>query len=134
MTMHWPQTRQASSIALDQAGMLPEGSELAQSMALMGVRINFPRNAEIYGESEPAEFVYLIISGTVRTSKILAPGSHVRSRSEVVLRRSRKNCQGTYGLASMKIGGDGISINSSPAAPKRLSAVKPAVRPARSMR
>jgi CRP/FNR family transcriptional regulator, nitrogen fixation regulation protein len=74
MTMHWPQTRQASSIALDQAGMLPEGSELAQSMALMGVRINFPRNAEIYGESEPAEFVYLIISGTVRTSKILADG------------------------------------------------------------
>jgi CRP/FNR family transcriptional regulator, nitrogen fixation regulation protein len=74
MTMHWPQTRQANSIAVGQERVLPEGSDLVQSMALMGVRISFPRNAEIFGDAEPAEFVYLNISGTVRTSKILVDG------------------------------------------------------------
>ena len=74
MTMHWPPQTRVDSTAIGQAQVLPESSDLGQSMALMGARINYPRNAEIYGECEPAEFVYLIISGTVRTSKILADG------------------------------------------------------------
>jgi CRP-like cAMP-binding protein len=40
----------------------------------MGAQIPFARNAEIYGEGEPAEYVYKLVRGTVRTSKILADG------------------------------------------------------------
>jgi CRP-like cAMP-binding protein len=40
----------------------------------MGAQIPFARNAEIYGEGEPAEYVYKLVKGTVRTSKILADG------------------------------------------------------------
>jgi len=34
----------------------------------------FSRNSEIYGENEPAEYLYKVISGTVRTYKVLADG------------------------------------------------------------
>ena len=34
----------------------------------------FARNAEIYGEAEPADYVYKVVSGTVRTDKVLADG------------------------------------------------------------
>ena len=41
---------------------------------MMGAPMSFPRNGEIYGEGEPADFVYKVISGTVRTYKVLADG------------------------------------------------------------
>ena len=41
---------------------------------MMGVPMPFGRNAEIYGENEPADFVYKVVSGTVRTYKVLADG------------------------------------------------------------
>jgi CRP-like cAMP-binding protein len=41
---------------------------------MMGAPMSFNRNAEIYGENEPAEYVYKVISGTVRTYKVLADG------------------------------------------------------------
>ena len=37
----------------------------------MGFMIFYPRYAEIYGEEEQAEYFYKVISGGVRTSKIL---------------------------------------------------------------
>jgi len=36
--------------------------------------MSFPRNAEIYGENEPADYLYKVVSGTVRTYKILNDG------------------------------------------------------------
>jgi CRP/FNR family nitrogen fixation transcriptional regulator len=36
--------------------------------------MRFDRNEEIYGEDEPADFVYKIVSGAVRTCKILSDG------------------------------------------------------------
>ena len=36
--------------------------------------MSFARNAEIYGESEPADYVYKVISGAVRTYKVLSDG------------------------------------------------------------
>jgi len=36
--------------------------------------MSFKRNAEIYGENEPAEYFYKVVSGTVRTYRILADG------------------------------------------------------------
>jgi CRP/FNR family nitrogen fixation transcriptional regulator len=47
---------------------------LGGSIELMGASMSFARNEEIYGEGEPADYLYKIISGTVRTSKILADG------------------------------------------------------------
>jgi len=40
----------------------------------MGAPMPFARNAEIYGENEPAEYLYRVISGTVRTYKVLNDG------------------------------------------------------------
>src|SRR5262249_26920040 len=41
---------------------------------VMGAPMPFARNAEIYGENEPAEYLYRVISGTVRTYKVLSDG------------------------------------------------------------
>jgi CRP-like cAMP-binding protein len=41
---------------------------------MMGAQMSFPRNAEIYGEGEAAEYIYRVISGSVRTYKVLADG------------------------------------------------------------
>ncbi len=61
----------ASSHPLNGAG---ERDPLAQSMQLMGAVMSFPRNTEIFGENEPADYVYKVISGSVRTYKILSDG------------------------------------------------------------
>ena len=56
---------------------------------MMGASMLFARNAEIYGENEPADYLYKVISGTVRTYKVLerrpppdrrllSPGRHFR--------------------------------------------------------
>ena len=41
---------------------------------LMGASMPFARNAEVYGEGEPAEYLYKVISGAVRTYKVLTDG------------------------------------------------------------
>jgi CRP/FNR family nitrogen fixation transcriptional regulator len=41
---------------------------------MIGASMSFARNAEIYGENEPAEYLYKLVSGSVRTSKILNDG------------------------------------------------------------
>lgn len=41
---------------------------------LVGTPMSFSRDAEIYGENEPADYVYRILSGTVRVYKILQDG------------------------------------------------------------
>jgi CRP-like cAMP-binding protein len=53
----------------------PSGTHaLSGALEMMGAPMSYPRNAEIYGENEPAEYLYKIVSGTVRTSKILNDG------------------------------------------------------------
>jgi CRP/FNR family nitrogen fixation transcriptional regulator len=44
------------------------------SLDLMGLKLPFSRNAEIYGQAEPAEYVYKLLSGSVRTYKLLDDG------------------------------------------------------------
>jgi CRP/FNR family nitrogen fixation transcriptional regulator len=46
----------------------------SNSIDLMGASMSFARNAEIYGENEPSDYVYKVVSGTVRTYKVLADG------------------------------------------------------------
>ena len=40
----------------------------------MGALMPFTRNSEIYGENEPADYLYKVVSGTVRTYKVLFDG------------------------------------------------------------
>jgi CRP/FNR family transcriptional regulator, nitrogen fixation regulation protein len=47
---------------------------LTRAMQMMGTAMSFPRNTEIFGENEPADYVYQVISGSVRTYKILNDG------------------------------------------------------------
>jgi CRP/FNR family transcriptional regulator, nitrogen fixation regulation protein len=51
-----------------------ETESLEQSMHLMGATMAYHRNTEIFGENEPAEYLYKVVSGTVRTYKILSDG------------------------------------------------------------
>jgi len=43
-------------------------------LGLMGAPMRFARNTEIYGEDEPAEYLYQVISGSVRTYRMLDDG------------------------------------------------------------
>jgi CRP/FNR family nitrogen fixation transcriptional regulator len=54
------------------ARVSPKG--LGSSVEMMGAPMPFTRNAEIYGENEPAEYLYKVISGAVRTYKVLSDG------------------------------------------------------------
>jgi CRP-like cAMP-binding protein len=47
---------------------------LGASVELMGAPMPFARNAEIYGENEPAEYLYKVVTGSVRTYKVLNDG------------------------------------------------------------
>lgn len=45
-----------------------------QAIELMGAVMPFARNAEIYGENEPAEYLYKVVRGAVRTYRVLSDG------------------------------------------------------------
>ena len=47
---------------------------LGSSIAMTGALMPFARDAEIYGESEPADYLYKVVSGAVRTYKVLNDG------------------------------------------------------------
>ncbi len=47
---------------------------LARTIELMGTPVRFASNCEIYGQGEPAGYLYKVVNGTVRTSKVLADG------------------------------------------------------------
>jgi CRP/FNR family nitrogen fixation transcriptional regulator len=52
----------------------PISHDWPDSFEIMGTSMSFARNVEIYGENEPADYLYKLVSGTVRTSKILNDG------------------------------------------------------------
>jgi CRP-like cAMP-binding protein len=54
------------------AAMAPRS--LNGSIDVLGAPMSFTRNAEIYGENEPADYLYKVVSGTVRTYKVLSDG------------------------------------------------------------
>jgi CRP/FNR family nitrogen fixation transcriptional regulator len=50
------------------------GDLQGDTIELMGALLPFARNIEIYGENEPADYLYKVVSGTVRTYKVLVDG------------------------------------------------------------
>src|SRR5512144_472981 len=47
---------------------------LLDTVELTGAVIPFDRNAEVYGEDEPADYVYKVLTGSVRPYKVLNDG------------------------------------------------------------
>jgi CRP/FNR family nitrogen fixation transcriptional regulator len=47
---------------------------LAEAFRLVGAPMRFDRDCEIYGEDEPVEYFYQVVSGAVRTYKLLSDG------------------------------------------------------------
>jgi CRP/FNR family transcriptional regulator, nitrogen fixation regulation protein len=68
--------RQSSLQTVRAAWPAPQaGSRITgNSIEMMGAPMPFTRNTEIYGQNEPAEYLYKVISGTVRTYKVLNDG------------------------------------------------------------
>jgi CRP/FNR family nitrogen fixation transcriptional regulator len=50
------------------------GDALSDTIEMMGASMSFLRNVEIFGENEPADYLYKVVSGTVRTYKVLSDG------------------------------------------------------------
>jgi len=48
--------------------------DLGPDLCLRGTRMRFERNAEIFGEEEPAEYIYRVVSGAVRTIRFSPDG------------------------------------------------------------
>jgi CRP/FNR family nitrogen fixation transcriptional regulator len=61
------------TMALRQAARATKDSHPG-TIELMGALVLFTRNSEIYGENEPADYLYKVLSGTVRTYKVLVDG------------------------------------------------------------
>jgi CRP-like cAMP-binding protein len=47
---------------------------LSDSISRMGSTMGFERNVEIFGEGEAADYLYKVVSGAVRTYRVLADG------------------------------------------------------------
>jgi CRP/FNR family transcriptional regulator, nitrogen fixation regulation protein len=68
-----PQARSGLPIAAREAPSAANCNRVGP-IELMGARMTFARNAEIYGEDEPADYLYKVVSGAVRTCKVTADG------------------------------------------------------------
>jgi CRP-like cAMP-binding protein len=73
--MHTQHAAQSHSLKASLNPKLSAGpATQGDAIAMMGAPMNFKRNAEIYGENEPAEYLYQVVAGAVRTCKVLADG------------------------------------------------------------
>ena len=52
----------------------PPRDLLATILHLIGAVVSYRRNTELFGENEPADYLYKVVSGGVRTYKILSDG------------------------------------------------------------
>jgi CRP/FNR family nitrogen fixation transcriptional regulator len=53
---------------------IPSKHALSGGIELMGAPMMFGRNVEVFGENEPADYLYKVVSGAVRTYKVLSDG------------------------------------------------------------
>ncbi len=67
-------TRNSSRQSAGRVASAPAAVSLGTSIEMMGAPMPFARNAEIYGENEPADYLYKVVGGAVRTYKVLNDG------------------------------------------------------------
>ena len=63
-----------STQPMPQRAFAVKANPFEHQMQLMGAVMPYPRNTEIFGESDPAEYLYKVVNGAVRTYKILSDG------------------------------------------------------------
>jgi CRP/FNR family nitrogen fixation transcriptional regulator len=71
--LHWQNPARSGKVISLDAIRQDQGS-IDDTIDLMGARMRFARNAEVFGEGEPAEYLYKVVSGAVRISKLLSDG------------------------------------------------------------
>jgi len=64
----------ASSIQIRPAAPARAHATCGGPLGLMGAPMRFARNTEIYGEEDPSEYLYQVVSGAVRTYRVLDDG------------------------------------------------------------
>ena len=69
-----PHPAPKATLAVGQTGPQGDAGQLSDALGVPGVRIGFGRNEEIFGEGEPCRSIYRVLSGVVRTYRILADG------------------------------------------------------------
>jgi len=69
LSTHYRSAAQTQAI-----GVAAKQNPLHEAIRLMGATISFPSESEVFGEGEAADYVYQVISGGVRTYKILSDG------------------------------------------------------------
>jgi len=52
----------------------PRSPSLVEAMDRLGVRMAFAKDEEVYAQDEPAELMYRVISGMVRTTRLMSDG------------------------------------------------------------
>jgi len=52
----------------------PHHADAFEIMSTLGVRMTFAKDEEIYGQDEDADLIYKVISGAVRTTRIMSDG------------------------------------------------------------
>lgn len=73
--LHWQGERADAKVVPFPVTGAPAGRGSVDSLLdLMGSCMNFGRNAEIFGEDEPADYFYKVVTGAVRISKLMSDG------------------------------------------------------------
>jgi CRP/FNR family nitrogen fixation transcriptional regulator len=74
--LHWRGEPTSAKIVPFDAEQRKTGADttVADVMDMMGARMRFSRNAEIFGEDEPADYLYKVVSGAVRICKLMSDG------------------------------------------------------------
>jgi CRP-like cAMP-binding protein len=65
---------QIAGLSPDSGVVLGKGGNLTDVLDMAGAVMPFSRNMEIFGEGEPAEYLYKVVQGAVRTHKLLNDG------------------------------------------------------------
>jgi CRP/FNR family transcriptional regulator, nitrogen fixation regulation protein len=73
--LHWRgETAGGKIVPFPAAGGKGGRGSVCDLLESIGSCMNFGRNAEIFGEDEPADYFYKVVSGAVRISKLLSDG------------------------------------------------------------
>lgn len=68
------ETMAAKVIPFNQAARGLESRSVHDLLDRMGACMSFDHNAEVFGEEEPAEYLYKVVSGAVRICKLMSDG------------------------------------------------------------
>lgn len=73
--LHWQGAENTGKIiSFDAVRREREEQSITDLIGMMGTCMSFERNAEIFGEGESAEYLYKVVSGAVRLSKLMSDG------------------------------------------------------------